>query len=218
MRRTNAKTYFEVGVYEGSNIAKIHVDTAIGVDPNFVLTANVASGKRAVHLFQQTSDDFFESSTASCWKGKIDFTFLDGMHLFEFLLRDFFNVERLCHNKSTIVMHDCLPFNGAMAERDHRPKRRTDMYPGAWTGDVWKLVPILRKYRPDLELRLLDCYPTGLVWVSRLDPGSTALQTEYENIVSEFAALPNDEDALVRFYAETGIVSAERMLAQIGAV
>ncbi len=32
-----------------------------------------------------------------------------------------------------------------------------------WTGDVWKLIPILQRYRPDLQLTLFDAPPSGLV-------------------------------------------------------
>jgi hypothetical protein len=59
----------------------------------------------------------------------------------------------------------------------------------AWTGDVWKVIPILKKYRPDLRILFLDCPPTGLVAISRLEPQSTILSDSYYQIVDEFREL-----------------------------
>lgn len=98
---------------------------------------------------------------------KLSFSFLDGMHLFEFLLRDFIAAEKASGPNGVIAMHDCCPFSHEMTTRD------LDNLPqggGAWTGDVWKLIPILREYRPDLKLTVLNAAPTGLVFVSGLKP------------------------------------------------
>ncbi|MGB3148085.1 MAG: glycosyltransferase, partial [Paracoccaceae bacterium] len=112
---------------------------------------------------------------------KIDLAFLDGMHLFEYLLRDFINTERHMAPDGLVTLHDCVPFNRVMAERDwDRAKTRS------WTGDVWKLVPILRAYRPDLTVEVLDLAPTGLVTVRNLDPENTSLADQYDEIVSKY--------------------------------
>jgi len=34
-----------------------------------------------------------------------------------------------------------------------------------WTGDVWKIVPALIKFRPDLRVFTIACPPTGLTVV-----------------------------------------------------
>ena len=66
----------------------------MAVDPEFAVTADVFNSARQMHFMQQTSDAFF----ASGFLGKLgivpDFAFIDGMHLFEFALRDFINVEK----------------------------------------------------------------------------------------------------------------------------
>ncbi len=58
-----------------------------------------------------------------------------------------------------------------------------------WAGDVWRLLPILKKYRPDLRVRFLDCPPTGLVAVTNLDPQSAVLGHLYYPILDEFSSL-----------------------------
>jgi hypothetical protein len=65
---------------------------------------------------------------------------------------------------------------------------------------VWKLLPILREYRPDLRLHVLDCPPTGLVAITRLDPASSVLADCYDDIVDQHAATVLDEDRLRSFW------------------
>ena len=70
-------------------------------------------------MYQITSDAFFKDVDAiSSLGGSPDIAFLDGMHLFEFLLRDFYNTESICDPSSVMILHDCLPLNEAMAHRD----------------------------------------------------------------------------------------------------
>ena len=125
------------------------------------------------------------------------------MHLFEFLLRDFINSERLAHKDSLIVLHDCCPTSVEMTEREHRPDERLDQRTKTlWTGDVWKLLPILRQYRPALKQIVLDCPPTGLVLVANLDPHSNVLKASYPEIIQTFATLGLEDYGLERFRAE----------------
>ena len=100
------------------------------------------------------------------------------MHLFEYALRDFINVERFADWSSVIVFDDMLPRNVDEAARD----RHTKM----WTGDVYKVVPVLQKYRPDLTVIQVDTEPTGVAVVFGADATSTALSDAYEEIVGEW--------------------------------
>ena len=172
--------YLEIGVLSGSSL-KVATANTIAVDPQFVLDPQVYAGKKELHLFQTTSDAFFESGRLAAITEKLDFAFLDGMHLFDFLLRDFINTEKNCTKAAAIAMHDCIPISEIAAERNwDRSKTQ------AWTGDVWKLVPILKKYRPDLSINVFDCPPSGLTVVSNLNPESTVLSDNYEQILTEF--------------------------------
>ncbi|TNE35797.1 MAG: class I SAM-dependent methyltransferase [Alphaproteobacteria bacterium] len=204
-----ARFYLEIGVRDGTTISRIDCD-AIGVDPFFQFTLDPVGKKRALYLFQETSDEFFRNRDASAIAGgAIDAVFLDGLHQFEYLLRDFINSEQVCHPDGLIMMDDCLPVNSEMTERTHHPENRVDVdHAGWWTGDVWKLVPILKKYRPDLRITLADTSPTGNVCVTNLDPSSTVLKNKFYEIVDEYRNIVMDEALIERFYKENEITAA----------
>ena len=48
----------------------------------------------------------------------LDLSFIDGMHLFEYVLRDFMNVERFSRWDTAIVLDDMLPRDVDEAARD----------------------------------------------------------------------------------------------------
>ncbi|WP_337133804.1 class I SAM-dependent methyltransferase, partial [Staphylococcus aureus] len=93
-------------------------------------------------LVRSTSDEFFFKHANEFLKQPPDLAFIDGMHLFEYALRDFINIERHSSSNTLVVIDDIYPNHPAQAERDRRTR--------AWTGDVWKLHAILTDYRPDL--------------------------------------------------------------------
>jgi len=170
--------YLEIGVDAGRTLSLARPPTkAIGVDP----TAREGHAFDAeTRLFPLESDVFFASGAAdSELSGRpVDIAFVDGLHLFEQALRDFIHVERRCAPDSVVLFHDCLPLDAATASR----QRRT----GFWTGDVWKIVPILQNRRPDLTVFLVPAYPTGLLVVTRLDPSSDRLERDLDAIVAEW--------------------------------
>ena len=100
------------------------------------------------------------------------------MHLFEFALRDFINLEKHCYPNSTILIRNGYPQDEASAARE----RTTQI----WSGDVWKLVLCLKKYRPDLQLATIDVSPTGLTVVRNLDRSSNFLAENLDQLCAEF--------------------------------
>ncbi|WP_171130878.1 MULTISPECIES: glycosyltransferase [unclassified Ruegeria] len=193
--------YFEVGTQTGASLRLSSAKT-ISVDPAFIAQLELIGDKPELHLFQETSDKFFASNRLNAMGVEFDLVFLDGMHLVEFLLRDFINTERHCKPDSVIVTHDCVPWNSDIAERDRITKD--------WTGDVWKIVPILRNYRPDLEIEVVDCAPTGLLIVSGLDPRNTALSDSYDEISVSYTDLKIEEYGVSTYFDELDLVPAEQ--------
>lgn len=185
--------YLEIGCRTGDSLALARCKT-IGVDPFFRAAVNIIGTKPALHIAQQTSDEFFASGYLANNRIKLSASFLDGMHLFEFLLRDFINTEAQSTPDSVIMMHDCVPYDFEMTTRDlsNLPQR-------AWTGDVWKLIPILQSYRPDLTLTVMDCRPTGLVCVTGLSPGNTVLADNYDKIVKQYQDVTLEAFGVERF-------------------
>jgi hypothetical protein len=170
--------YLEIGVDAGRTLSLARPPTlAVGVDPAPVAPLKFAAPTRT---FALTSDVFFASPEADALFGAdpIALTFIDGLHLFEQALKDFLHVERRAARGSVVLFHDCLPLDRATSSRT----RAT----GFWTGDVWKIVPILARHRPDLDVFVIPAYPTGLGVVTRLDPSSRVLADRFEQIAAEF--------------------------------
>jgi hypothetical protein len=198
--------YMEIGCRTGDVFSQARGKT-IAVDPYFLVTRNVIIGKPELHIFQTTSDDFFASNFLAQNKIVVSVSFLDGMHLFEYLLRDFINTERISHPDGLIVMHDCCPRNSAMTTRDldNLPTR-------SWTGDVWKLLPILQQYRPDLKVTVLNCSFTGLVLVSGLNPQSGVLAKNYDAILDSYMNVDLETFGAERFYSSFEYTDAQAFL------
>ena len=181
-RHVVPRTYIEVGVATGRTLAlAVPGSVAIGVDPEPHLTSHLGDGAQ---VFETTSDAFFDEEDVRALMGnrEIDLAFIDGMHRFEFALRDFMNIERLSSKETVVLVHDCLPVDEVSARRERETK--------FWTGDVWKLIVCLKQWRPDLDVKVIDATPSGLGMIRRLDSASTVLEDHYEEIVDAFMDLP----------------------------
>jgi tetratricopeptide (TPR) repeat protein len=176
-RSLKPATYLEVGVFQGRSLALADAATsAIGVDPQ--PEVRVPLGKNA-RVFAMTSDAFFRQHDVRAEYGgrPLDLAFIDGMHHFDFALRDFAQVERYCTQDSIVLVNDCFPLDRATATREY-----TTTF---WSGDVWRLILALKKYRPDLEIHTIAARPTGLALIRNLDPQSRVLTENMDAIVAE---------------------------------
>lgn len=175
------RTYVEIGIEQGHLIQLVKPPTlAIGIDPNPQLTGPPPGNLR---VFAETSDAFFAGHDLHTELGglPVDLAFIDGMHHFEFALRDFANLERSGTRDSTILIHDCYPLDRETADRDQHHV--------FWSGDIWRLIVLLKKYRPDLSIHTIGTPPTGLGLVRNLDPGSSCLLEHCDRLYEEFLAL-----------------------------
>jgi hypothetical protein len=162
-----------------------------------------------MYIVQKTSDDFFASDFIRRNRISFDMAFLDGLHYFEFLLRDFMNAEKAMSKDGVILLHDCCPTTYRMAERE-RPK-------GLWSGDVWKTLLILLRHRPDLDIQVANAAPTGLTVIRNLDPKNKTLEKVYDKVVAEFAdkALSDFEGGLGGLYRHFDLKSPETVVASL---
>jgi hypothetical protein len=186
-RQLLPRTYLEIGVHRGRSFALTAPGTLrVGVDPAPEVEF---PPDPLTKIFPCTSDDFFaDHGRQDVFDGRaVDMVFVDGMHLFEFALRDFMNAERLCHRNSLILFHDCYPIDEATASRDREMSARTGRK--AWSGDVWKLIVCLKENRPDLRITAVDVRPTGLGLITGLDPSSTRLRDRYDQLVDRFVPM-----------------------------
>ena len=182
------ETYLEIGVAQGRTMA-IARCKSIGIDPSPELEAKTTDNKPFCSIYNMTSDRFFKYySPMTILGGPIELAFLDGLHYYEFLLRDFINVEKYAKHNSVICLHDCLPYDEHVGRRDWQDTTFANEASNVshWAGDVWKTLLILRTYRPDLKIWTVNAPPTGLVMITDLNPLSTVLSESYFNIVEEF--------------------------------
>ena len=159
------QAYFEIGCRKGISLSLARCPS-IAVDPDFEITQPLKSPTR---IFKETSDRFFERDEVLEIIGqKPDMAFIDGMHQVEFALRDFVNLEKISKPTTVIFIDDVLPQDMAWTSRT-----REGQY---WTGDVYRLIPLLRQYRPDLDIQVFDVDLKGLAIISNLDPMNGSLK------------------------------------------
>lgn len=182
-------TYLEIGVQTGRSLAlAIPPTKAIAVDPEPQISVPITV---PYALYPMTSDKYFHvdeiTGITPSAHGPIDLAFIDGMHLFEYALRDFMGVERHARpdGRTVAVFDDVLPYSPDIAGRTPLP--------GDWAGDVWKIVNALQSTRADLRFILVDVDPTGVLVVLNLDPASTTLSAVYEHLHAIYA---NDQEQL----------------------
>lgn len=171
------KIYLEIGVQYGGSLALAEAaEQAIGVDPAPMVSAEHQRPNQVID--DRTADEHFAPVPVGISfipHPEVDFAFIDGSHLFEDALQDFINVEQVMADGGVMFFDDVLPYNEAIAERIQPA--------GDWTGDVWKIVEVLRLYRFDLELTLIDVEPTGLMM---LRPADDWIRSEEWNREPEF--------------------------------
>lgn len=213
------RTYFEVGTWHGDSL-RLAQCASLAVDPQFQLEEGVIGSKPVCIFHQATSDDFFASNDPTAiLGGPIEFAFIDGFHNFDFVLREFIATERSCERESIIAIDDCAPRDFFMARHTLVPERQQPTkYPGFWTGDVWKIVPVLREYRPDIQCVLLDTQPTGLAICSNLNPNDHTLTAKYDEILERWRDVRLEDYGMkrllgdLRFEASDPWVAARKSL------
>lgn len=215
-RSGRVRRYLEIGTQTGRSLELARAP-AISIDPAYRLEKEAWSARGGFHLFETTSDRFFaEYHPAAILGGPLDLGFIDGMHLSEYVLRDLINVERSSAASGMIAIHDVIPGNFEMQERDRRPNLRRDTaLAKAWTGDVWRVLPLLQRERPDLRIEVLDCRPTGLALVTGLDPGSPVLGQRLDALTEELTATEPDEAAFWAFIETVPLASGKQVLARL---
>jgi hypothetical protein len=174
--RLRPRTYLEVGIRNGDSLA-LSRSRSVGIDPAYSITAELNCD---VALFRTSSDEYFTRPEPLAPTGGVPFelAFIDGLHLFEFALRDFIHTERYSSGRGMIIFDDVLPRTIDEAARI----RHTH----GWTGDVYPILEVFEKYRPDLSVITVDTTPTGLLMITGLDPQNTVLEDNYDGILREF--------------------------------
>jgi hypothetical protein len=205
------ETYLEIGVYRGRSLSLAVPPTiALGIDP---LPRVDHQWQTPTQILAMTSTEFFSQRSLAEFfpANRFSLAFIDGFHRFEQAIEDILNLESFAQPGSVIAVHDTIPLDDKTADRT----RRTDFH----TGDVWKVVPFLKEFRPNLKMITVRTGPSGLTLMRGLDSsrGKSRLNTEavvrfrelpweyYKQHRDEFLeTIPNERDALARWLSNCG--------------
>jgi len=127
--------YLEIGVQKGECFEQIKVKYKTAVTYE----------SENINLYELSSDDFFVNPGET-----YDLVFIDGLHLFDQVLKDYTNAQQRLNPGGCIVMHDCNPLAEESAERV--PSKETRV----WNGDTWKAIYHLRKSGQDIDVLDFD--------------------------------------------------------------
>ena len=130
IKKKKFESYLEIGCQSDVNFSKIIIKNKIGVDPQ--------SG--GTH--RMTSDDFFKQN-----KSIFDLIFIDGLHVYEQVLKDIENSLKVLNDNGVILVHDCLP-----AKIWHQTIPQTH---SSWNGDVWKSI-VKSRTRIDIDTYTIE--------------------------------------------------------------
>jgi acyl carrier protein/predicted O-methyltransferase YrrM len=175
-RTLRPKTYVEIGVGGGFSLGRALPPTrCVGIDPNPPSSLRFKAETKIVSL--RSNDFFARHDLREELSGyPVDLGFIDGSHLFEDVLDDFINLERFCSSSGVLLLHDCLPIDELTASRTPQTE--------FWTGDVWRLLPVLAHFRPELSVVVPKCAPSGLVIIRNLNPASDVLRKAKEQALA----------------------------------
>lgn len=161
--RIGARAYLEIGCRDDECFSQIRAPYRVGVDP-------AAGG-----TVRATSDAFFSDNSE-----RFDVIFIDGLHLYEQVLRDIRNSLDALNPNGVIVLHDCVPTNCVSQYREQASRE--------WNGDVWKAVVEARTW-PHVDTA--TCMIDQGLGIIRARPNSAPLALPEEsaaNLTYEFLA------------------------------
>ena len=145
--------YLEIGVASGLTFERVNAMNKVAVDPSFRFDTQekTESGKTYIEC---TSDQYFSEYGGS----NFDLIFLDGLHTFEQTLRDFINATSVLSAGGLILIDDVFPEDYAGSLKTMKEMRSyriatNDESPMHWWGDVYKLIPFLHDFYPNVDYR-----------------------------------------------------------------
>ncbi len=163
-----ARSYLEIGVLDGNTFRDVEIAARVAVDPAFRFDIRPLANEHT-RFAAQNSDQFF----ADMPPGQLfDIIFIDGLHQFEQVVRDFANAVTHSHAKSVILLDDTRPTDvySAIPDFDEslRQRRLAKAQGTPWHGDVYKMLFYIHDFWPGMNYRTIAGAgnPQSLVWRS----------------------------------------------------
>ncbi len=151
-KNEDIKSYLEIGVSKGTSLQLAGENCkCVAVDPSPQIRS---FNGLDVELFEIKSDQFFKNNTSQ-YKKCFELVFLDGLHTAFQTLKDIINSADCLTDSGQILVHDVLPISPVVSTSE-----RNTIF---WTGDVWKLLPILCQDTDSYDWEVLKLGPSGLL-------------------------------------------------------
>jgi hypothetical protein len=180
--KRNYTSYLEIGCFKDETFNQINIKKKIGVDP-------VSGGN-----LRMTSDQFFIEN-----KEKFDLIFIDGLHVYEQVIKDIFNSIKVLKENGIILVHDCLPRKLWY----QTPIRMSD----TWNGDVWKAIVECRTLE---NIDTYTCLADEGIGVIKVQKNNNLLNLNLSNFKNlKYKEYYTNRESLMN------IISVEKLISQI---
>ena len=180
--KRNYTSYLEIGCFKDETFNQINIKKKIGVDP-------VSGGN-----LRMTSDQFFIEN-----KEKFDLIFIDGLHVYEQVIKDIFNSIKVLKENGIILVHDCLPRKLWY----QTPTRMSD----TWNGDVWKAIVECRTLE---NIDTYTCLADEGIGVIKVQKNNNLLNLNLSNFKNlKYKEYYTNRESLMN------IISVEKLISQI---
>lgn len=180
--KRNYTSYLEIGCFKDETFNQINIKKKIGVDP-------VSGGN-----LRMTSDQFFIEN-----KEKFDLIFIDGLHVYEQVIKDIFNSIKVLKENGIILVHDCLPRKLWY----QTPTRMSD----TWNGDVWKAIVECRTLE---NIDTYTCLADEGIGVIKVQKNNNPLNLNLSNFKNlKYKDYYTNRESLMN------IISVEKLISQI---
>ncbi|MDC1137941.1 class I SAM-dependent methyltransferase [Candidatus Pelagibacter sp.] len=180
--KRNYTSYLEIGCFKDETFNQINIKKKIGVDP-------VSGGN-----LRMTSDQFFIDN-----KEKFDLIFIDGLHVYEQVIKDIFNSIKVLKENGIILVHDCLPRKLWY----QTPTRMSD----TWNGDVWKAIVECRTLE---NIDTYTCLADEGIGVIKVQKNNNLLNLNLSNFKNlKYKEYYTNRESLMN------IISVEKLINQI---
>ena len=180
--KKNYTSYLEIGCFKDETFNQINIKKKIGVDP-------VSGGN-----LRMTSDHFFNEN-----KEKFDLIFIDGLHVYEQVIKDIFNSIKVLKENGIILVHDCLPRKLWY----QTPTRMSD----TWNGDVWKAIVECRTLE---NIDTYTCLADEGIGVIKVQKNNNLLNLNLSNFKNlKYKEYYTNRESLMN------IISVEKLINQI---
>jgi len=135
--KIGAKSYLEIGVYDGNNLDQVICQRKTGVDPV------KSDWKNPEIVLVMNSDEFFRQN-----EEMFDIIFIDGLHHADQVERDIKNALMCLNPNGYIICHDMNPMSEQAQAIPYKG--------GMWNGDCWKAFVKLRRSSEELISVVVD--------------------------------------------------------------